>query len=600
VIRDAASALPAMPGVYRMLGANGRALYIGKARSLRARVGQYTQTRHLSVRLQRMVAAVQRVEVLHTRTEAEALLLEANLIKAERPPCNILLRDDKSFPHILLRADHAFPQLLKHRGAQNTLGRYYGPFPGVGDVNRVLAALHKAFLLRNCSDSVFAGRTRPCLQYHIGRCTAPCVGYVDPRGYAEQVGQAQAFLEGRSREVQAALAAQMEAASARQDYEAAARYRDRLRALNSVSARQDVDSATLGDVDAFALIQSDTRVCVNAVFVRGGQVLGARPFFPRHASGESRGSVLSAFLAQFYTSRPPPPEVVLSDAPDDTYLLCQALSARVGRKVSLAVPQRGARRNLLDFARLGADRALARERSARAGHAGGMAALAAFMGLDKPPQRVEIYDNSHTSGQEAMGAMVVAGPEGFCKKAYRKITLRESAPGDDYGAMGEVLSRRLRGGQDLPDLIIVDGGAGHLAVARRAVEAARLDIPLLAVAKGPERNAGLEALHKIGHKSVSLAHNDPLLHHIQRLRDEAHRFAIGAHRARRQKRMEGSALDAIPGVGPARRRTLLRHFGSVRAVADAPEEELARLPGISKTLAAQIRASIYQIYSTFN
>jgi excinuclease ABC subunit C len=671
-IRAAAAGMPAAPGVYRMLGADGAALYIGKARALSRRVASYAaNAARLPVRLQRMIAAVAAVDALHTRTEAEALLLESNLIKREKPRFNILLRDDKSFPYILARADHPFGQLVKHRGARDEArGRYYGPFPGAGDVARTITALQKAFLIRNCADAVFAGRSRPCLQYHIRRCTAPCVGYVTQDQYAGQMAQARAFLEGRSQEVQRALADAMEAAAATMEYEAAAGYRDRLRALAAITARQDVDLAGIGDADAFALAGAGAGRCVYALFARGGRVLGGRAYAPRCAADDTDGAVLAAFIAQFYAGKPIPPEVIAAPAPDEADILAQALSARAGRRVRLSsAPRRGPRRAFADLAARNADEALRRGLSDRAADAAGLAGLAALLSLPAPPERVEVYDNSHTAGREAVGAMIAAGPEGFIKKAYRKFTLRAAAPGDDYAAMAEVLARRLKGPPEgWPDAIILDGGAGQLSAGARALERAGAAgrIALMAVAKGPERNAGTERLfvpnapppsraspvipppegaplkipppeggalkipppgggalkihppeggalkipppvrgglgggHGEGHSApardrthrvLTLPPNDPVLHYIQRLRDEAHRFAIAAHRARRQKGVETSGLEGIPGVGPARRRALLRRFGSARAVADAAPEDLARVEGISRALAARIAAA---------
>lgn len=590
IIRSAAQSLPQTPGVYRMLGEDGSALYIGKARRLAARVASYAHRERLPLRLQRMVAAVASVEVVHTRTEVEALVLEANFIKKEKPRYNILLKDDKSFPYILLRGDHLFAQLVKHRGARDTPGYYYGPFPSAGDVNKTLTALQRAFMLRSCTDSVFAARTRPCLQYHIGRCTAPCVKYVDKAAYAAQVAQAQAFLEGRSQQVQETLTQEMEAASVRLDYETAARYRDRLRALSTIGMRQDVDIEGLGDADAVAVTQDDTRSCINVVFVRGGVVLGAKAFFPRQTEGQEAGAIVAAFLTQFYTQRPAPPHILIPCAVEDRAVLEEALSVRGGGAVTLHIPQKGAKRRLMDFATLGAQRALARESAERGADTQGLAALTSFMGIEGVLERIEVYDNAHTAGREAVGGMVVAGPKGFIRKAYRLFRLRETAPSDDYGAMREVLSRRLKGGVDLPNLIIVDGGAGQLSVALQVVGS--LEIPVLAVAKGPERNAGRERLFVQGKECVALEHDDPLLYYIQRLRDEAHRFANGAHKAQRTKRMTQSVLDDISGIGPLRKKALLHHFGSTKAVLRATADEMAKVPGFSLSLAQKVEAAL--------
>lgn len=594
VIRAAAAELPGTPGVYRMLGADGKARYIGKARDLARRVMSYTQVGRLPVRLQRMVAGVAEVSCVHTRTEAEALLLESNLIKREKPRFNILLRDDKSFPYILLRQDHPFAQAVKHRGARTARGRYYGPFAGASDVNKTLIALQKAFLIRNCTDAVFSARKRPCLQHHIKRCTAPCVGHVGQDAYAQQVAQAEAFLDGKSADVRRALVGAMEAAAGRQAYEEAALCRDRLTALTAISAQQDVDLEGLGDADVVALAGQGARRCVYAMFVRGGRVLGGRAYYPRCNADDPDDAVLSAFVAQFYENKPVPPLVLTGpQAPDESGVLSEALSARAGRRTAISCPQRGTRKRVMEMAMRNAQKFLAQEEARRAGDAGALKALGAFLGLDRTPERVEVFDNSHTSGKEMVGAMVVAGPDGFIKRAYRKFTMRDTAPGDDYGAMAEMLTRRFKGAINMPDAVIVDGGVGQLSVANKILK--DKDISILGVAKGPDRNAGRERLFRVNDTPVTLDPDDPLLHYIQRLRDEAHRFAIGTHRARRQKRMEGSILDGIQGVGPVRRRALLRHFGSARAVADATPQDLAQVEGISNILAEHIYSMLYCI-----
>ncbi|MCB1782771.1 MAG: excinuclease ABC subunit UvrC [Alphaproteobacteria bacterium] len=603
-IRDACSRLPLTPGVYRMIAEDGEVLYVGKARELKKRVSSYVAVDRLPVRLQRMVALTRRMEFIGTQTEAEALLLEANLIKKLGPRFNILLRDDKSFPYILIREDHAFPQVLKHRGAKSIQGTYFGPFAGAGDVNRSIAVLQRAFLLRNCTDSVFSHRERPCLQYHIKRCTAPCVGMVDEKTYGAQVKGARDFLSGKSRAVQARMTEAMQAASARMDYEEAAGMRDRLRALASVLTRQDVNLDGVGDADVLALYCEKGVACVQVFFFRAGQNLGNRAYFPRHDGTDAEGDILHAFIGQFYQNKPVPGVVIVSHDMDEGALLEEALVQHAGHKVQLVCPKRGARRRALDFALRNARDALERQSLIVAGQAKLLAGVADLFGLEEPPQRIEVYDNSHISGTNMVGAMIVAGPEGFNKKAYRTFNIKQAGASDDYGMMREVLTRRFRRAlkeQDegkssgLPDLVLIDGGLGQLGVAREVLEECGLDgdVMLVGIAKGEDRNAGREKFFIQGREMFQLPVNDPVLHYLQRLRDEAHRFAIGTHRARRKKQISASPLDDVAGIGAKRKKALLLHFGSAKAVAGAGVEDLMQVEGISRAVAEGIYAHFH-------
>lgn len=601
LIRAFVRTLPDAPGVYRMLDEKGDALYVGKAKYLKRRVANYANTHQLPLRLQRMVALTVDMNFVTTHTEVEALLLESNLIKKLKPRYNVLLRDDKSFPYILITGNHDFPLLTKHRGARAIPGEYFGPFAAAGAVNDVLIALQKAFLLRNCSDNIFATRTRPCLQYHIKRCTAPCVGMVSKPEYAAQVAQAVAFLGGHSTEIQAELAARMQDASDRQAYEEAAAFRDRIRALTAVQARQDINVAGLRDADVIALWPEAGRSCVQVFFFRGGQNFGNRSYFPRHSADDTPEAVLAAFMAQFYENKPVPPEIMVSHEPEDVALLAEALSApgKAGRKVSITVPQRGDRKRLLDFALDNARQALERESLKLAGEKAMLDGVAALFDLEDAPQRIEIYDNSHVSGTNMVGAMVVAGPEGFRKTAYRKFNIRAAAASDDFGMMREVMARRFGralkegkgpGSSDWPDLVLIDGGAGQLsAVTEALAELGVTDqLTIVAISKGPDRNAGREKFHRPGHDMFQLSIDDPVLHYLQRLRDEAHRFAIGAHRARRTAEITASPLDEISGIGARRKKALLHHFGSAREVARAGVDDLCKVEGISRAIAEQI------------
>jgi excinuclease ABC subunit C len=591
------------PGVYRMLNAAGDALYVGKARNLKKRVAAYTQIGKLPNRLTRMVAETAAMEVVTTHTEVEALLLESNLIKRLMPRYNVLLRDDKSFPYILITGDHVAPQLAKHRGARNRPGRYFGPFASAGAVNSTIVALQRAFLLRNCSDSVFASRTRPCLQFQIKRCSAPCVNRIDPEGYAALVRQADDFLSGRSNEAQHQLARAMQAASDALDFESAARYRDRIRALAAVQAHQDINVEGLEEADVIAIHQAGGHSCVQVFFFRAGSNYGNRAYFPSHDRQLGCAQVLAAFIAQFYDNKEAPRLILLSEEPAEASLLAEALSLRAGHAVELAVPQRGAKRKLIDHALANAREALARRLAENSSQRRLLEGVAELFGLEGAPNRIEVYDNSHIGGRHAYGAMIVAGPEGLIKGAYRKFAIaglkgEEPTPGDDYGMMREVLTRRFgralkedpeRSRGTWPDLVLIDGGAGQLAVACSVfADLGIADVAVAAIAKGPDRNAGRERFFLAGREPFSLDPKDPVLYFLQRLRDEAHRFAIGTHRARRSKQIGQSPLDEIPGIGAARKRALLHHFGSARSVARAGLADLAAVEGISQTVAKRV------------
>jgi len=599
-IRNVVRTLPTRPGVYRMLDARGEVLYVGKARALRNRVTNYTQVSRLTKRLQRMVAQTRDMNIVTTNTESEALLLEAQLIKRYRPPYNVLLRDDKSFPFILLREDHAFPRVQKHRGARRSKGQYYGPFASAGSVTRTLNALQKLFLLRSCSDSFFANRSRPCLLYQIRRCSAPCVGRIDEAGYSELVGDAKDFLAGKSTKVQTKLGAQMQQAADSMDFETAAVYRDRLRALTFIQGSQTIHAEGLGDADIFALACKNGAMCIQAFFIRGGNNWGHRSFFPAHTNDVPEDEVLTSFLTQFYEELPPPKTILLDRKLEDAELLAEALSERAERKVTLRVPQRGDHTRMIAQAKRNAEEALERRLAETSTQASNLRAVAELFGLEGPPDRIEVYDNSHVMGTSAVGAMIVAGPEGLRKNSYRKFNIKreETAPGDDFAMMREVLGRRFarlekedpdRTKGDWPDLLLIDGGKGQLSAVCETMEDAGIhDVPVVAISKGPDRNAGREVFHFPDGREVTLPPNAPLLFYLQRLRDEAHRFAIGAHRQKRAKNMIASPLDEVPGIGPSRKRALLMHFGTARAVKGAALEDLEKAPGISKTMARGI------------
>jgi excinuclease ABC subunit C len=625
--------LPMGPGVYRMLDGDGNVLYVGKARSLKKRVTSYTRLQGQSNRILRMILATASMEFVTTRTETEALLLEANLIKRLRPRFNVLLRDDKSFPYILVTGDHEAPALVKHRGARRRKGSYFGPFASAGAVNRTINALQKAFLVRNCTDSYYANRSRPCLLYQIKRCAGPCTGEIAPDDYAGLVAEAKAFLSGRSQIVKKELARQMETAAETLDFERAAVYRDRLAALSHVQSHQGINPQTVEEADVFAIHQEGGQTCIQVFFFRTGQNWGNHAQFPRADKSLGEGEVLESFLAQFYDDKPPPRLVLLSHEIEERALLAAALSERAGHKVEVAVPQRGEKRELVEHAGKNAREALGRRLAETSSQARLLKGVAEAFGLDRTPARIEVYDNSHIMGTNAVGGMIVAGAEGFAKGQYRKFNIKSEdlVPGDDYGMMREVLTRRfsrllkenaderpsLRGagavpppgapageadsGEDAdaapesaampawPDLVFIDGGLGQLNAARETLAALGIDdVPLVGIAKGPDRDAGREKFFVPGRDSFMLPARDPVLYFVQRLRDEAHRFAIGSHRARRKKDIARSPLDEIAGIGPNRKRALLRHFGTAKAVSKAGIDDLMAVDGVSESVARAI------------
>jgi excinuclease ABC subunit C len=623
---------PSSPGVYRMIDAKGDVLYVGKAKNIRKRIVTYARPTGYDTRIERMIAATASLEFVSTATETEALLLEANLIKRLRPRFNVLLRDDKSFPYILITADHWAPQILKHRGAHARQGNYYGPFASVWAVNRTITALQRAFLLRSCSDAFFESRTRPCLLYQIKRCSGPCTREIDFAQYGELVREANAFLSGKSQAVKDELAAEMEKASAALEFERAAIYRDRLAALSAVQSHQGINPRGVENADVFAAHQAGGFSCVEVFFFRAGQNWGNRAYFPKADRSLAAGEVLGAFLAQFYDDKPPPACILISHAIEERALLAEALSTKSGHKIDVSVPQRGEKKDLVDHALANAREALARKLAETSSQRKLLDALGETFGLPQVPVRIEVYDNSHIQGTNAVGAMIVAGPEGFQKNQYRKFNIRSSdlAPGDDFGMMREVLSRRFKrlmnetprpaveapssfaaalgmapaqdgapvdiagsgdGDSDSPwpGLVIIDGGRGQLTTAQETLAALGImDIPLIAVAKGPDRDAGLETFFLPGREPFKLKPRDPVLYFVQRLRDEAHRFAIGSHRLRRRRDIREAGLQEIPGIGPTRKRALLHHFGTLKAIERAALADLAKVPGISAESARKI------------
>ncbi len=641
-IATALKTMPEAPGVYRMLDARGDVLYVGKAKELRKRVASYTQPQRLSYRIQRMVAETAAVEVVTTHTEVEALLLESNLIKRHAPRYNVLLRDDKSFPYILITGDHEWPQIAKYRGARSRPGEYFGPFASAGAVSQTLAALERAFLLRSCSDGVFASRTRPCLLFQIKRCSGPCVGKVGREAYDELVREARAFLAGRSQDIQRRLAALMQEAAGGLDFESAAIYRDRIKALTQIQAKQDINVAGVDQADVIAAHQAGGVTCVQVFFFRAGRNYGNRAYYPRHEKTLGTEEVLGAFIGQFYENKPPPPLVLLSHAVPERALIAEALSLRAGRHVELSVPKRGAKRNMVEHALANAQAALGRRLAESSSQRKLLESLAATLGLEGPPQRIEVYDNSHIMGTNAVGAMIVAGPEGFVKGAYRKFNIKTAAapasscetaaarppqdegsplaphpeerrsrvskdeelappqivPGDDYGMMREVLTRRFaralkedpeRTRGHWPELILIDGGLGQLNAALGVLADLGIgDVAVAAIAKGPERNAGRERIFLPERPPLLLEPRDPVLYFLQRLRDEAHRFAIGSHRVRRAKSALRSRLDEVPGIGAKRKKALLHHFGSAERVARAGLADLEAVAGIRGAVARKI------------
>ena len=620
---------PAAPGVYRMLDRAGEVLYVGKAKNIRKRVTAYARPTGHDSRIERMIAATVALEFVTTATETEALLLEANLIKRLRPRFNVLMRDDKSFPYILLTGDHPAPQIMKHRGARTRPGDYFGPFASAQAVHRTLTALQRAFLIRSCSDAVYESRTRPCLLHQIKRCSAPCTAEISLDDYAVLVREAKSFLSGRSQAVRQELAREMENAAEALDFERAAAYRDRLAALSAIQAHQGINPRGVTEADVFAAYQQGGFTCIQVFFFRTGQNWGNRAYFPRADRALAAADVLGSFLAQFYDDKPCPGTILISEDIPDRALLAEALTTKSGHRVEVVVPQRGEKRELVDHALANAREALGRKLAETSSQHRLLAAVAETFGLPQPPRRIEIYDNSHIQGSNAVGAMVVAGLEGFRKNQYRKFNIRTAqlAPGDDYAMMREVLTRRFKrlaeaapgreaqlvGVQQLaesplldvlpaapppaarddddalwPDLVLIDGGQGQLTAARETLAALGLDVPLVAIAKGPERDAGNETFHMHGRASFKLPPRDPVLYFVERLRDEAHRFAVGSHRQRRRRDLREAGLKEIPGIGPTRRRALLHHFGTLKAIERASITDLAEVPGINAETARRI------------
>lgn len=602
--------LPNRPGVYRMMNAAGDVLYVGKARSLKKRVTQYAQGRFHTNRIGRMVRETVTMEFVVTRTEIEALLLEANLIKRLRPRFNVLMRDDKSFPYILITADHASPGIFKHRGARSRKGDYFGPFASAQAVGRTINSLQRAFLIRSCTDSFFENRTRPCLLFQIKRCSGPCTGEISAQDYAQLVAETKDFLSGRSQAVKSEISAQMQAASDDLDFERAAIYRDRLAALSHVQSHQGINPQGVDEADVFAIHQEGGQTCIQVFFFRTGQNWGNRAYFPKADPALEPGEVLGSFLSQFYDDKPVPRTVLLSHCVPEQELLGEALSTRAGRKVAIAVPQRGEKTDLVDHALQNAREALGRRLAETSTQARLLDGMVGTFDLKKPPVRIEIYDNSHIMGTNAVGAMVVAGPEGFVKNQYRKFNIRSTdiTPGDDFGMMREVMQRRfsrllkehaeggeIEEGKDAgfpawPDVILIDGGQGQMSAVRAMLTDLGVDdrVAAIGVAKGQDRDAGRERFFVEGKPSFSLPVRDPVLYFVQRLRDEAHRFAIGSHRARRKKELIKNPLDEIAGIGPSRKRALLMHFGTAKAVGRAAMEDLMAVEGISEAVARTV------------
>ena len=624
---------PSRPGVYRMIDARGDVLYVGKAKSIKKRVNAYARPTGHDTRIERMIAATRVLEFVVTRTETEALLLEANLIKRLRPRFNVVLRDDKSFPYILITTDHWAPQILKHRGARSRPGHYYGPFASVWAVNRTINALQRAFLLRSCSDPFFESRTRPCLLYQIKRCSAPCTREIDFKDYSGLVREANAFLSGRSKAVKDELAGEMERASAALDFERAAIYRDRLAALSAIQSHQGVNPRGVEEADVFAVHQQGGFSCVEVFFFRTGQNWGNRAYFPKADRSLGPGEVLTAFLAQFYDDKPPPRLILISHAIEDAGLLAEALSTKSGRKIEVLLPQRGEKKDLVEHALANAREALGRKLAETSSQQKLLQQLAETFGLPRAPRRIEVFDNSHIQGTNAVGAMIVAGPEGFRKSQYRKFNIRsvDLSPGDDFAMMREVLGRRFKrllaeaprsgsvgelaaaagptlsepvlppeegeilqgegeGESPWPDLVLIDGGQGQLTAARETLAALGVDVPLVGIAKGPDRDAGRETFFLPGRDSFKLPPRDPVLYFVERLRDEAHRFAIGSHRARRKRDLREAGLQEIAGIGPNRKRALLHHFGTLKAIERAAVADLMQVDGISAETARRIYA----------
>jgi excinuclease ABC subunit C len=606
LIKDEVKRLPDRPGVYRMVGEDGEVLYVGKARSLKKRVLQYAQGRFHTQRIAHMVDQTRSMEFVTTQTETDALLLEINLIKQLKPRFNVLLRDDKSFPEIVIRREHEAAQLRKHRGAHTIKGEYFGPFASAWAVNRTLNTLQKAFLLRSCSDSVYESRTRPCMLHQIRRCSAPCTGRISLEDYNGLVDQAQAFLRGKSRAVMSKLSEDMQAASDDLEFERAARLRDRIRALASIAQEQQINPETVDEADVFALHAEGGQACVQVFFFRAGQNWGNRAYFPRVDKADEDPDVMSAFLGQFYDDKPIPRMILTNVQPSEDELLAEAFCQKSGRRVEISRPQRGEKKKLVEHAYTNAREALGRKMAESSAQSKLLAGVCEAFGLEGQPERIEVYDNSHIMGTNAVGGMIVAGPDGFQKNQYRKFNIRstELTPGDDYGMMREVLRRRFsrlvkeeeEGNEAIrPDLVLIDGGAGQLAAAVEVMADLGVDdIPVVGVAKGPDRDAGLERFFMPGKEPYMLEPKSPVLYYLQRLRDEAHRFAIGSHRTRRTIDMKKNPLDEIEGVGPGRKRALLHTFGSARGVSRASVEDLAKVEGVSLPLAQRIYAFFHK------
>ena len=592
--------LDSSPGVYRMLDAESRVLYVGKARNLRARVSNYARPNNHSGRITRMILETSTMMFLTTRTETEALLLEQNLIKQLKPKYNVLLRDDKSFPNIIVTKLHDYPQIKKHRGGKKEKGSYHGPFASAGAVNRTLNQLQRVFLLRNCANSDFETRTRPCLQYQIKRCSGPCVGLISKDDYAATVRGAELFLQGKTKGIQETLAAQMAAASEELEFERAAALRDRIKALTQVQTAQGINPAATAEADVIGLHIDGGQACVQVFFIRANQNWGNHDYYPRISGDEDASEVMEAFVGQFYSDREPPRAVIISHGLDNEDLMIAALAEKAGRKVEVIVPQRGEKAELVQGALRNARESLARKMSETATQGRLLKGLAEAFDLPAPPQRIEAYDNSHIQGAFAVGAMIVAGPEGFEKNQYRKFNIKgdDITPGDDFGMMKEVMTRRfqrlLKEDRDRtsgmwPDLLLIDGGAGQVSSVREIMEALGVgDVPMVGVAKGEDRDAGKEVFYRTGKPIFALRHNDPVLYFIQRMRDEVHRFAIGTHRAKRSKAIGATPLDDVPGVGATRKRALLAHFGSAKAVARANLADLKAVVGVSANMAQTI------------
>lgn len=600
VIQGYLKTIDGSPGVYRMLDSESRVLYVGKARNLRARVSNYARPSGHSGRIARMISLTASMMFLTTRTETEALLLEQNLIKQLKPKFNVLLRDDKSFPNILVTAEHDYPQIKKHRGAKKEKGAYYGPFASAGAVNRTLNQLQRVFMLRDCSNAMFDSRTRPCLQYQIKRCSAPCVGKITPDAYRETVKDAEKFLSGKNADIQAKLAGEMAQASDDMEFERAAALRDRIKALTQVQTAQGVNPRSVSEADIIALHLEGGQACVQVFFIRANQNWGNHDYYPRVGVDVDAAEALEAFIGQFYDVREPPRQLILSNDLENLDLMAEALAIKAGRKVEILVPQRGEKAELIDGALRNARESLARKMAETATQAKLLKGVAEAFDLDAPPQRIEAYDNSHIQGTNAVGGMIVAGPDGFMKNQYRKFNIKgdDLTPGDDFGMMKEVLTRRFkrllkedpdRSKGMWPDLLLIDGGAGQVSAVREImIEYGVGDVPMVGVAKGIDRDAGKEEFYRTGKRPFALRHNDPVLYFIQRLRDEVHRFAIGTHRAKRAKAVGATPLDDVPGVGAARKRALLAHFGSAKAVSRANLADLKAVEGVSAALAQKV------------